>query len=78
MLYVVIGFLVTCIGIPFIESFQTILSALTEFAVSRINTGIAKSNRIIQDIAEEPTDSKQVVGFAIPDDDDYDYEEDDD
>lgn len=66
-----LGFLIASIGIPLIESLQTIVSALTELAVSKINKGIAKSNLAIQAMTEEneePVGPKGVMGFVIPDD----------
>lgn len=79
MIYVLVGFLIASIGIPLIESLQSIITALTELMISKINKGIAKSNLAIQAMTEEdeePVGPKGVMGFTISDEEEeYEVED---
>lgn len=79
LIYVLVGFLITSIGMPLIESLQTLIAALTELIIGKINKSIAKTNLEIQAMTkedEEPMEPKGIMGFTIPDDEEeYEVED---
>ena len=78
----IVGFITAAFALTIIDAFNTIVTTIAgscaELFKYKISVKIAKYNAEINKISEEQDIKPPAIGFAIPADEDYDFEDDDD